>query len=119
MWQSRRLTPRSICSSPLKSAAAANVVAETTQQPSPRITLNDNVEKAAQSHIVSDGAHQVADDIQRELELQQQRQQQEVVSAAMQAMGALPPNAVFKVCKCLPPACPSSNNYRRSASKKL
>ena len=119
MWQSRRLTPRSICSSPLKSAAAASVVAETTQQPSPRITLIDNAEKAAQPQLESDGAHQVADDIQRELELQHQRQQQEVVSAAMQAMGALPPNAVFKVCARLPPACPSSNNYRRSASKKL
>ncbi len=84
------------------------------QQPSPRVTLNDNPEEAAQphEHVVSHGAHQVADDIQRELELQHQRQQQEVVSAAMQAMGALPPNAVFKVCAYLPSACPSCNNYR-------
>ncbi len=40
---------------------------------------------------------QIVDDLQREMDLQYQRQQQEVVSAAMQAMGALPPNAVFKV----------------------
>ncbi len=48
---------------------------------------------------------QVVDDIERELELQHQRQQQDVVTAAMQAMGALPPNAVFKVSAPLANAC--------------
>ena len=63
----------------------------------------ESADKQVQPHSLDSptrethSADQVVDDIERELELQHQRQQQEVVTAAMQAMGALPPNAVFKV----------------------
>ncbi len=74
-------------------------------QPAPSQTVHRNAaveqqQPEAQSRPVQEPRpddQQVVDDIQRELELQYQRQQQDVVSAAMQAMGALPPNAVFKV----------------------
>jgi hypothetical protein len=89
-----------MCRSPQKTAAV-----EMTQQPSSRVAPHENAENTPGPHLLPRGAYQVADDIQRELELQHQRQQQEVVSAAMQAMGALPPNAVFKVCSSLPLFC--------------
>jgi hypothetical protein len=72
---------------PSQDIAAAGRQQETTLQPQPA-ARNDQ---------------QIVDDLQRDADLQYQQQQQDVVSAAMQAMGALPPNAVFKVaavCQC-------------------
>lgn len=100
-------------SSPLKAslACAAPPGDDEVSQPAPSQTAHrtaavEQQQPEARSRPVQeqhrDGQH-VVDEIQRELELQYQRQQQEVVSAAMQAMGALPPNAVFKVPAAAPP----------------
>jgi hypothetical protein len=99
----RPLTSPSADSSPLKTiASAAEHDAGTQQHPSQNAQPESADQQAQHPSLVRPvqeprSGDQVVDDIERELELQHQRQQQDVVTAAMQAMGALPPNAVFKV----------------------
>jgi hypothetical protein len=91
-------------SSPLKTLAAAEEPnAEVVQQPTSQHSQHGSAHQQVLHRPLDQPAQQprdddqVVSDIERELEQEHQRQQQLVVSAAMQAMGALPPNAVFKV----------------------
>ena len=70
--------------------------------PQSNAALTQNADKEQPRHalpkyVQPDLRNHSIDETEHESELQRQRQQQEVVTAAMQAMGALPPNAVFKV----------------------